>query len=292
MKGELFGKYIWLVQTFIKAGDRGLDLDGIERKWEMRYGTPYPRRSFANHREAIEAIFGIRIECDRKTNRYFIRYASDLQDGDEAAAWLVNTFTVNNLLALGKERLSGRVSVENIPSGQRWLTELMDAMMDGNVVRLEYRKYSSEEGETLDVRPYALKESEKRWYLVGWCEQRRAMRVYGLDRILSMEVTGKRFAMPAGFDVDELFASSYGVYLSQGNPVTVEIKAPPREARYLRDLPLHPSQKENEPGIFRLRVEINEAFIMRMMSYGDKLEVIAPEALRAELASRHLAAAK
>ena len=31
-------------------------------------------------------------------------------------AWLINTFTVNNMLSLGKERLSGRVAVENIQS--------------------------------------------------------------------------------------------------------------------------------------------------------------------------------
>ena len=300
MKGELFGKYIWLVQTFIKAGDTGLDLAQISRRWELRFGSPYPRRSFSNHREAIEALFGIRIECDRSTNRYFIRYSGDVSNENANASWLVNTFTVNSLLTLGKERLSGRVAVEDIPSGQRWLTGLMDAMMDNRVVRLAYRKYSALQEETLHVYPYAGKEAEKRWYLVGFCQERDALRVYGLDRILSLDVLDRSFRMPEPFDVDDLFAGSYGVYLPEGKRAEeVRFRTSEKEARFLRDLPLHFTQRElpeggspERPVVFSLRVIPNEPFLMKLASYGDKIEVLSPESLRGELARRLAAAVK
>ena len=295
MKGELFAKYIWLIQTFIKAGDTGLDLEQVGRRWRLHFGTDYPRRSFANHREAIEEIFGIRIDCDRSTNRYLIRASADVSDGDAQAAWLVNTFTVNHLLALGKERLTGRVAVENIPSGQRWLTLLMEAMTDNHLVRITYQKYSAEAGETLHVRPYAVKEAEKRWYLVGYCQERQAMRVYGLDRIKEMEVLQQDFAMPERFDVDELFAESYGVYLPEGlSPERIVFCTSEREARFLRDLPLHPSQRElpqvgkgPRPVRFALRTRVNDSLIMRLCSYGDRLEVLAPDSLREAVAREH-----
>ncbi|MBR1871798.1 MAG: WYL domain-containing protein [Bacteroidales bacterium] len=295
MTAELLGKYIWLVRTFVRAGDRGLDLGEIGRKWELRFGSPYPRRSFANHREAVEELFGVRIECDRTVNRYFIRYSGDVSDENSNAAWLINTFTVNNLLSLGKERLSGRVAVENIPSGQKWLTILMDAMTGGEVVEISYRKYTAQVPETLCVHPYAVKEFGKRWYLVGYCEERGAMRVYGLDRIVAMEVTGRPFEMPSGFDVDELFSGSYGIYLPEGRqPGKIVFRASEKEARYLRDLPLHPSQSEfpqrgegDKPVLFSIKVIPNEDLLMKFCSYGDKLEILSPESFALSVASAH-----
>ena len=55
----------------------------------------------------------------------------------------------------------------------------------------------------------------KRWYLVAFSEQAGELRTYALDRITALERTGGHFRMPRGFDVDALFASSYGIYLPQ-----------------------------------------------------------------------------
>jgi hypothetical protein len=206
MVTELIQKYIWLVQTFIKAGDRGLLLEEIARAWELRWDSDYSRRTFNNHRQAIADIFGIEITCDRRTNRYHVPFAEEVADSNATAAWLINTFTINNLLTLGKERLSGRVSVEDIPSGQRWLTLLMEAMTGNRVIRIHYRKYTREEGEVLHVHPYALKEFARRWYLAGWCEERSAERVYGLDRIQDIAIEDATFKMPKNYDVEEAFA--------------------------------------------------------------------------------------
>ena len=72
MVTELLKKYIWLVQTFIRAGEYGLSLDEISDRWEARFDSAYSRRTFNNHREAVEEVFGIRIGCNRSTNRYYI----------------------------------------------------------------------------------------------------------------------------------------------------------------------------------------------------------------------------
>ena len=135
MVQELLKKYIWLVQTLIRAGDRGLTLEELDRRWESRFGTGYARRTFNNHREAVEELFDIRIRCNRSTSRYFISGAAGMEDSDASAAWLINTFTVNEMLSLSRERLSGRVSVEDIPSGQRYLTAIIGAMTEQGVCK-------------------------------------------------------------------------------------------------------------------------------------------------------------
>ena len=281
MVPELVEKYIFMVQTFVEAGDAGLTWPQFQSRWESRYGTVYPRRSFVNHRAAVEEVFGVAITCDRSTNRYRIDRGESAVDKREAVDYLINTFTVNSLLTLGKERLSGRVAVEDVPSGQKWLTVAMQAMLDNAVLRIEYRKYLSRETDARTIRPYAVKEFEKRWYLVAWSEEAGQLRTSALDRIKALERTGGSFKMPRDFDVDELFRDSYGIYLPEGEtPVLVKLRATERESAYLQDLPLHPSQVSIGPNLFALRVIPNPNFLMELCKRADRLEVLEPAELR------------
>ena len=281
MVPELVEKYIFLVQTFVEAGDAGLTWPQLQSRWEARYGATYPRRSFANHRAAVEEVFGVAITCDRSTNRYRIDQGESAVDKREAVDYLINTFTVNSLLTLGKERLSGRVAVEDVPSGQKWLTVAMQAMLDNAVLRIEYRKYLSSETDVRTIRPYAVKEFAKRWYLIAWSEEAEQLRTYALDRIKALDRTGNSFKMPKDFSVDELFRDSYGIYLPEGEtPVLVKLKATERESAYLQDLPLHPSQVSIGPNLFALRVIPNPNFIMELCKRADRLEVLEPLELR------------
>ena len=290
MVTELLQKYIWLVQTFIRAGEKGLSLEEISAKWEDRFDSAYSRRTFNNHREAVEDVFGIRIDCNRSTNRYFVEYSEDVSDEDAERAWLINTFTVNNMLSLGKERLSGRVSVEDIPSGHNHLTSVMEAMTEGHVIRISYLKYTSSKADIYTLRPYAVKEFAKRWYIIGYCLEREALRVYGLDRVHSLDILEERFEMEKGFDVDELFATSFGIYLPEEAAKTITFRTSATEAKYLRDLPIHSSQEEvssdGRTVTFSIFVCPNRNLIMEFCKYGDRLEVLSPESIRNEVATQ------
>lgn len=296
MVTELLQKYIWLVQTFIRAGENGLSLGEISDRWENRFDSPYSRRTFNNHREAVEEVFGIRIECNRSTNRYFIGCTDDVTDDNAETAWLINTFTVNNMLALGKERLSGRVSVEDIPSGHRHLTPIMEAMTESREIRIRYQKYTRAEADSYTLRPYAVKEFAKRWYIVAYCIERKALRVYGLDRIQDLKLTGESFRMPKNFDVDELFSTSFGIYIPEEKGRTITFRTSTTDARFLRDLPIHQSQQEiaSDSGsvTFSIFVCPNKALIMEFCKYGSGLEVVSPEDIRAQVAEEHRKAAE
>ena len=300
MVTELLQKYIWLVNTFVRAGEYGLSLTELSERWENRFDSPYSRRTFNNHREAVEEVFGIRIGCNRSSNRYFIEYSDDISDDGAETAWLINTFTVNNMLSLGKERLSGRISVEDIPSGHMHLTTVMEAMTENHEIVIEYKKYTSAASDRYTLRPYALKEFAKRWYLVGYCLERSALRVYGLDRITGLEVSDRTFKMPRGFDVDELFATSFGIYLAESRAETIRFRVHETEARYLRDLPIHSSQKElhsnhndnsDKQIIFEIFTCPNTALIMEFCKRGSRIEVLSPEHVREAVATELLAAA-
>lgn len=306
MVPELINKYLWLLNTLIVSGPGGLSLQELCRRFGDRFDTVYSRRTFNNHRAAIAEVFGIEIACDRSTNRYYVPFGEEALDHDESVEWLINTFTVNSLLTMGRERLSGRVAVDEVPSGQKHLTVIMQAMQDGRELEIGYRKYSgapSAGAEMLHVQPFAVKEHGKRWYLIGFCRERApkpgtpnadmaAWRVYGLDRIVSMQVTAVHFRMPKNFDVDALFSNSYGIYFPAAGQkaATIRFRATAEEARYLRDLPLHRSQTE-EGGLgkagsvtFRLRVIPNKDLIMEFCKHGDRIEILEPAEVRTAVA--------
>ena len=296
MVTELLQKYIWLVQTFIRAGEHGLSLADISDRWEDRFDSAYSRRTFNNHREAVEDVFGIRIECNRRTNRYFVEGVDDVTDENAESAWLINTFTVNNVLSLGKERLSGRVSVEDIPSGHGYLVGVMDAMTENRELRISYRKYSSDQASVYTLRPYAVKEFAKRWYVVAYCVERDALRVYGLDRVKDLEVTDRTFVMPKDFDVNELFATSFGIYLPEGKGKTVRFRAGVAEAEYIRDLPLHASQVEEKSDgefvTFTIFVCPDRNLVMEFCKYGSRIEVLSPQEVRDAVAAEFAKASR
>ena len=284
MVTELLQKYIWLVQTFIRAGEYGLSLEEIIDKWEIRFDSDYSRRTFNNHRNAVEEVFGISIGCNRSTNRYFIKSGEDLLDESSESAWLINSFTVSNMLRLSKENLHGRVSVEDIPSGHIYLTQVMEAMTENLEIVIDYHKYTSSEAETLTIHPYAVKEYAKRWYIVAYCKEREGIRVYGLDRVKRMEVTGQEFKMKSNFDVEEIFATSFGIYLPEGKGQDIRFKVTEKEAKFLRDLPIHRSQEEvgKDGGnvIFSIFVCPDTNLIMELCKHGNRIEVLSPAEVR------------
>ena len=288
MVTELLQKYIWLVQTFIRAGNNGLSLSEVEERWERRFYLSYSRRTFNNHREAIEDVFGIKIECNRSTNRYFIDCSEAISYENSESAWLINTFTVNNILSHGKQRLSGRVSVEDIPSGHLYLTEIMEAMIESVEIEIDYKKYTATDSETLTLRPYAVKEFAKRWYLIAYCVEREGLRVYGLDRVRRLNITSRGFKMVKGFDVDDLFATSFGIYLPEDKARTVTFRVSEKEARFLQDLPLHKSQEEisQEDGYvtFSIFVCPDKNLIMEFCRHGSRIEVLSPADVRESVA--------
>lgn len=62
-------------------------------------------------------------------------------------------------------------------------------------------RYQSREGETeRTVDPYGIVSHWEQWYMVGWCHLRQAVRVFRLDRMISVDIEGTMFIPPSDFD--------------------------------------------------------------------------------------------
>lgn len=289
MAAALFNRYIWLVDTIYSAGN--ISREEINRRWSFsQYNEDHepviPERTFHRHKDAIESMFGIEIKYNRSNETYYIANLDDVTSG-EVRKWLVNTFAVNNLIQ-GSQQLKKRILFEEIPSGQRFLTPIIEAMRDEWVVKMSYRGFDREEAHTFIVEPYCVKIFRQRWYLVARNVSYDEVRIYSLDRIESIQTIDVHFRLPRDFDAARYFESSYGIIVeSESRPELVRVKVSPRQSNYLRTLPLHHSQEEveREPdySIFEYLLVPTYDFQQELRRYGSDLEVLSPRWLREEM---------
>ena len=293
MAANLFNRYIWLVDNILRAGERGITLEEINRRWmRSQYnetGENYPERSFHRHKNAIKEMFDIDIECDKRTGCYSISNAEDIDKGG-VRTWLLNTFAVNNLIN-ESHHLKRRILFEEIPSGQRFLTTIIEAMRDGLTIMLTYQSFNKDNPHTFEVHPYCVKVFKQRWYMVAYSPWYDDMRIYALDRVFEVETTETKFKLPKNFDAKEYFADAFGIIVDEENfnVERVEVKVFGNQRKYLRTLPLHSSQQETETAddysVFTFRLRPTFDFQQELRRYGSAIEVLSPEWLRKEFAA-------
>ena len=289
MAKDLFNRYIWLVDTIYRAGK--ITFKEINERWlrnEMSLGEKLPKRTFHNHRIAIEELFDINIECDTHNgNQYYIENKDDMERGG-VRSWLLNTFAVNNLIN-ESHKLKRRILFEEIPSGQQYLTPIIETMRDNLCIEITYQSFWNDEPNTFEIEPYCIKVFKQRWYVVARNPYYCSLRIYSLDRIINIRTTDKSFKMSKDFEPEAYFENSFGIIVDEDiKPCVVKIKAFESKRKYLQTLPLHHSQKEIEPtadySIFSYYISPTFDFKQEILSHGDEIEVLSPDWFREEIA--------
>lgn len=286
MAANLIARYIWEVNT-VAHSRHGLTLEELNEKWEncdrLYDGKPIVRKTWFEHRRQIENQFGIVIKADKRTNKYNIVYRDEINK-PELQEWLLNSFSVGNMLLEGKD-LKGRILCEKIPSGYEYLTEIIEAMRENQIVSITYQSFNRPEPSTFELMPYAVRVFKQRWYLVGGNVSFDGTWIYALDRIQDLEITNKKFRLPRGFDAEELFDNVYGSTLAVGKKAErVVINVYEKQADYFRSLPLHRSQHElsstPDRTVFEYYLTPTYEFVQEMLSHGPCVEVVKPQWLR------------
>ncbi|MEJ6490733.1 WYL domain-containing protein [Leucobacter sp. USCH14] len=128
--------------------------------------------------------------------------ASDAPYADLAAAGIRKIMDVLDPKTRAQaDELAQRIWVNALPASSRVTrSALEEAMAEQRVVRI---RYTSQKGTrtTRDVEPVLFASTSGRWYLVGWCRLRSAMRWFAVSRIEKASVT--KIAC-SGHTVDEV----------------------------------------------------------------------------------------
>lgn len=294
---DLFKTYIWLIETIHRFGS--LTLSDIRDLWlnsSISDGVPLSRTTFNRHRDEIEDIFGIRIICSRKNgNRYMIENADSL-DNHSVENWMANTISINNVIAENRS-VSDRILLEAIPSEGETLQTSIEAMKEGHKFEFDYKKYYSPESKHYSIEPYCVKLYHRRWYLLGRYSHDKDFRLFAFDRISNAHKSSDKFKIDKTFNASDYFNECFGVALNTSVPVQkVIVRAYINERYYLRDLPLHPSQRlvGEGDGYFDYEVTLRptEDFLGYLLSRSNFVKIISPVSLANQLKEMALSIVK
>ena len=287
-----FKEYIWLVNTIYKA--RKISLKDINEQWlqtEMSEGVEINRTTFYRHRCAIEDIFGVYIDCDRKAgNKYFIGNREVLHE-DSVQNWMLTTLSVSNLLSESMS-LNDRILLESVPSGGGMLETVIKAMKESRKLSFSYQKYGKQQPDAdREVSPYCVKLFSQRWYVLGPIANGE-MRLFSLDRMGDVTLQKEKFKMDKNFDAIAYFSESYGVMVDHRvSTERIVLRAYGLEPYYLRDLPLHHSQREirstDEYCDFELRLKPTSDFKGKLLQRAEWIEVLEPQSLIDDIIALH-----
>ena len=225
--------------------------------------------------------------------RLMARYA-DKYDPDLAAAFEKLERGLPSPLAEHVERtldgLSKAPRDDRFRANVRLLTK---AWAERRVVTIDYEPARYDGGATprqATVRPYLLEPSLQTHalYLIGFDEGRSALRTFKIERIRHVALTPRTFEPPDPAATTSALRAAWDIIADQP-PVDVELRFSPEVANRVLEATWHPTQTvaAGADGSLTWRATVSGTIEIRLwiLSWGADVEVVAPAALRDDVAA-------
>ena len=206
---------------------------------------------------------------------------------------MLSTIAVSNIVSEARG-LHDRILLENIPSESELLQQVIDAMRNANRINVTYRRYGDTKPSVWKLEPYCIKLFRRRWYLLGHFKDSGFITL-SFDRMEEISITEEAFNLDRNFDAQTYFSDYFGVMTDDRVPVqSIVMRAYGNEPYYLRDLPLHHSQKEiavtKDYTDFEVTLHPTRDFFAYILSRGGWVLVISPQEIVSEIKQMLLAA--
>ncbi len=168
--------------------------------------------------------------------------------------------------------------------GTDHLKELINAIKERCVIKIEYQSFTSKRSTFHIIHPYHLKEYRNRWFLIGYNEQYSDIRTYGLDRIIKIQVEETLKFKDVGFDAQKYYENVIGISVLHEEPVEIHIAFSELQTQYILSQPLHSSQefvqKLGNRYVYKYFLVPNYEFISQILAWGIEVEVIHPRSIK------------
>ena len=243
--------------------------------------------------EDIDAIeFAARLLRQYRGFHMVRRYA-------EAIDRILDVVDVRRILSI--EEFEEYVQFENPPylEGTNYIEPIIRAIKEKKALRIEHLSFKVFKPQPASVKssvngspsgitsrilhPYLLKENNNRWYVIGWDENEKDIRTFGLDRIKSIEPVDVPYRK-SDFNPKEYFMHTIGITAPQSKPPKIKIEFTKQQAQYLLTQPIHPSQhmvkETKDMMVFSFELHPTYEFISFILGHKDNVKVLAPKWLK------------
>jgi len=290
---KIFSRHRFIVERLRIKPCTSEELENAwERSIENTEGQPLAKRTLQRDIQIIKEVYHIIIKFNKSLKAYEITednnsYTQNLFEAFDVFRALQNYGNLSKVIQFDR-RLS---------AGTEYLSPLLRAIKEHRQLKLHYYKFwdKNQQPVVRTIEPYLLKEAQRRWYVLAWDVEKKALRVFGLDRITRLDDSKDikyQHTVPEG--VECFFDDSFGAWVdsehTQAEEVVLAFKKLPNDsvfmpnpAEYLKAMPLHSSQEivretDNEI-VLKLRLKITPDFVREIQSYGDRVKVLSDNVL-------------
>jgi predicted DNA-binding transcriptional regulator YafY len=183
---------------------------------------------------------------------------------------------------------AGIGSHKNYREHRETIDQLARAIAKKRTVEIRYYTATRDRSSRRKVDPYHIWFANGALYLIGHCHLRNDVRMFAVDRILSLTMTNLPCQIPLGFNVEDYVRNALTV-MRGGDLIEVELRFDCQTSAWAKDRIWHPSQKAtiDKDGCLTLRLQVadNPELVSWILSFGAGVRVVKPEGLRHQIKS-------
>lgn len=169
----------------------------------------------------------------------------------------------------------------------RMFQDVLGTLIRRQRLHITYHGRRRDEVSERTVSPQRLTQYRNSWYLDAWCHQAEGLRSFALERIREQQVVDEPAHEVSDAELSAHFDRSYGIFSGPGEH-TAELRFTPEMSRWVSEEVWHPDQEGQFDGegrwVLRLPFSSARELVMDVLRYGQDVEVIAPDFLRALVA--------
>ena len=175
--------------------------------------------------------------------------------------------------------------------GLNLFSDIFNAIVNKQSLHIIYKKFEKESKQYV-FHPYFLKQYNNRCFLLGFCDhlkEKKAITNLAIDRIEQITYANITY-IDNNVNFDEYFEDVIGVTVLEKEVEHIILEIDNLLFPYIETKPLHGSQKIKEYGVYATKIElsliINYELENLLLSYIDKIKIIAPAHLREKMLAR------
>lgn len=281
---------IWLVDTLQR---KELSKEEIIAAWDCAAmndtKSSISHRTFERYKADLYQEFGWNVTYNAYSRKYSIEKEDMSFEQSSLYDWLMSAM---RLRAFIDSKINNDiVMLESAPSGSEHLLEVVRAIKESKIIRLSYQSFYWDEPRSFRLCPAFIRLFDRRWYVIGKVAEENKLRTYALERVKELEVLeDKKYTFThkekKALEPTEYFRNAYGI-MREGAPLSIRFRVLSPQDKYIREIPLHSSQKEiskNETYTdFEVFVCPSFDFRQAVLAQGAKLVILSPQSFREEI---------
>ncbi|MGN7763206.1 helix-turn-helix transcriptional regulator [Paenibacillus sp. 22594] len=165
---------------------------------------------------------------------------------------------------------------------RNFLQPIIGAIVEQRSIRAIYHSQSRNAITQRVIDPYYLIPRDQRFYLIGYCHLKEAIRTFRISRFQEVEVTDKSFDK-GDFNIKKYLKNTWSIDRGNKN-IKFKVRFHPEIARYIKEeeLFVHPWMSDEQDGslLFEVTVNNEKEFTKWILQYGPNAEILEPASAR------------